>query len=70
VQTINSIVQNPIRCPESDKGDSRLHQNAFENVTMNVVPEFVGQNRFNLVGGIVCQQGVRQYDPAGVAKSG
>ena len=50
VQAIHRVVQDPVRRPEAHERDSRLHQNALENMAVHMVAEFVRQNRLNFVG--------------------
>ena len=41
---IDGIVQSPVRRPETEESNRRLHKNALENVAMHVVPQFVRQH--------------------------
>src|SRR5215467_5519492 len=63
-------MKSPVRCPEADKRDSCLHENALENVAMYMMAQFVRQHRFNLIGCVVIQKRVRQNNSPSAAKSG
>ena len=67
---VHRVVEDRVGCPESDKRDSRLHQNAFENMPVHVMPKFVGQYGFDFIGRVVRQQRVRENDAARIAQSG
>ena len=70
MHAVDCIVENQIGRPESDERDACLHQDALEDMPVNVMPEFVGQNGFNFIGGVVGQQRVGQNNPASVAQAG
>ena len=42
----------------------------FKNVAMHVVPEFVRQHGFNLVGAVIVEQRVGENDAPGRAQAG
>src|SRR5258708_13247416 len=48
----------------------RLYQNAFQNVAVDVMPEFVGEHRFDFLGCIIIQQSIGENDPPRAAQSG
>ena len=67
---VHRVMQHPVRRPETEERDRRLHENALQNVAMHVVSEFVGQHRFDLFRRVVVEQRVGQNDAAGRAQSG
>ena len=67
---IDRVVQGEVRRPESHEGDASLHEDTFRDMTVDVMSEFVRQDGFNLVGGVVVEQGVRQDDASRIAEAG
>ena len=59
-----------VRQPEPEQRDSRLDEDTFQNVPVHVMPEFVRENGFDFVVGIIIQQSVGENDAAGGAESG
>jgi len=60
--------QNGLHHPEASKRDHCLHRDTFQNVIVNVVSEFVGQHCFDLVIGVIREQGIGQHDASGLAQ--
>ena len=63
-------MKHPIRRPETEERDRSLHENTFQDVTVYVVAELVGQHRFDLFRRVVVEQRIGQNDAAGRAQSG
>ncbi len=49
----DDVAQHAVGGPESDERDARLHQDALEDVLMDVVAELVGEHGFDLVAAVV-----------------
>src|SRR4029077_3987727 len=67
---VNGVVQGPIRRPESDKGDRSLHEDALQDMTVNLMAEFVGEYGFDLVGRVIVEQCVGENDSSRAAQAG
>ena len=62
VPALDGIIQHFARQVESEKGNYGLHENALQNMAMDVMPEFVRQHGLNLVVGVVVEQSVGEDD--------
>ncbi len=67
---IDRVVQYEICQPESEQRNPRLHENAFKNVLVHVMAEFMGQHRFDLFRGVIVEESVGQNDAARAAQAG
>ena len=63
----DGVVQGPVRRPKSEQRNPRLHQDAFEDMPVYVMPEFVRKHGFNLIGGVAVEQSVGENDAPRVA---
>src|ERR1019366_162674 len=70
VAPLHGVAQNFVGQPEAEERDSRLHNNALQNVAVHVMPEFVREHSFDFVVRIVVQQGVGENDAPGRAEAG
>src|SRR4249920_1144595 len=67
---VDGVVQGPVRRPESDESNCRLHEDALQDMTVDLMAEFVGEYGFDLIGRVVVEQGVGQNDSSRAAQAG
>src|SRR5271165_1358489 len=56
--------------PEPEERNPYLREDALQNVAMNVVSEFVGEDGLDFVVGVVIEKRVGENDAAGRTKAG
>ncbi len=52
---VDGVVKHPVRRPETEERDSRLHENTLQDMAMHMMPEFVRQHGFDFVGECNCR---------------
>ena len=67
---IDRVVKHPVCRPEPKQSSSSLHENALQNMPMNVMAKFVRQHRLDFFGFIVVEQCIGQNNPARIPESG
>ena len=67
---VNGIFQHQAGGIEAQQGDSGFHHNTFQDVSVYMMAEFMGQHRFNLIVAIVLQERIRQDDAARMTQAG
>src|ERR1700746_2540868 len=66
---LDGHVQHEVRSPESEKRNDCLHEDALQNVLVNVMAECVSKHGFNFFRRVIVEQRISEDDAARGAKA-
>jgi len=69
VLAVNSPMQDQVDQVQHAKGEHRLADNQFPEVSMDVMPQFMGKHHLNLVRSVTAKHGITQHDTARVSQA-